>query len=82
MVSSVTSELEAAAQLLIGQAAILSFPVLTSTGIRVDDIVTFLASDDPRDDLDPALIGQTARIAGRHFDSNATARRLPIELVS
>jgi hypothetical protein len=79
-VSTVTSAIEAASQLLVGQAAILSFPVATSTGIRVNDIVTFVPVDG--DDLDPALLEQTARIAGLHFDTNATARRLPIEMIS
>lgn len=81
-VSTVTSNIEAAAQLLVGQAAVLSFPVATSTAIRVNDLVTFLPSGDGVDDLDPGLLEQSARIAGLHFDSNATARRLPVELIS
>lgn len=81
-VSTVTEKIEAAAQLLVGQAAILSFPVATSTTIRVNDIVTFLPSGEEDGDLDPAMLEQSARIAGLHFDSNATARRLPVEMIS
>lgn len=81
-VSTVTSDIEASDQLLVGQAAILSFPVATSGGIRVNDVATFLPAADPADDLDPALVGKTARIAGLHFDSSATARRLPVAMVS
>jgi hypothetical protein len=82
MVSAVTSNLEAASQLFVGQSATLSFPVATSGGIQVNDLATFVASDDAQDDLDPALIGKSVRIAGQHYDTAATARRLPIELVS
>lgn len=81
-VSSVTSDIEAADQLLVGQASVLSFPVELSAGIRVNDVATLLASDDPDDDLDPGLIGRRARIAGLHFDTDATARRLPVEMTS
>lgn len=82
MVSAVTSDIEAATQLFVGQSAVLSLPVLTSGDVRVNDVATFLSSEDPDDDLDPALIGQVVRITGRHYDTDATARRLPVEMVS
>lgn len=80
--SAVTADIDAAGQLLTGQAAVLSFPVVTSGDIKVGDLATFIASPDPDDDLDPALLGKTLRIAGLHFDTDATARRLPVQLVS
>lgn len=80
--SVVTSDIDAAGQLLTGQAAVLSFPVATSTGIKVNDLATFIASPDPADDLDPGLLGKTVRITGLHFDTDATARRLPVLLVT
>jgi hypothetical protein len=82
MVSAVTSDIEAAAQLFVGQSAVLSLPVSTSGDVRVNDLATFLPSGDPGDDLDPALIGQVVRVTGRHYDTDATARRLPVEMVS
>lgn len=81
-VSSVTSDVEAADQLLVAQASTLSFPVETSGAIRIGDVVTFIPSGDPDDDLDPALFAHTMTIAGLHFDTDATARRLPVRLVS
>lgn len=80
--SAVTSDIDAAGQLLTGQAAVLSFPVVESAGIRVGDLATFVPSPDDGQDLDPGLIGRTVRIAGLHFDTDATARRLPVELVT
>ncbi len=81
-VSTVTSDIEAADQLLVGQASILSLPVATSGDIRRGDTVTFIPSNDPDDDLDQALFAHTMMIAGLHFDTDATARRLPLRLVT
>lgn len=80
--STVTSDIDAAGQLLTGQASVLSFPVVASADIQVHDIATFIASPDPGDDLDPALVGRRVEIRGLHFDSDATARRLPVRLVT
>jgi len=82
MVSAVTSDIEAAAQLFVGQSAVLSLPVLTSGDVRVNDLATFLPSTNPSDDLDPAIVGQVVRVTGRHYDTDATARRLPVEMIS
>jgi hypothetical protein len=76
-VSSVTSDVDAASQLLVTQTAILVLPVNGTGEIRVNDIVTFTAAS-----ADPALATVRVRVAGLHFDSDATARRLPVEMVS
>ncbi|UXZ57087.1 DUF6093 family protein [Curtobacterium sp. Arg-1] len=80
--SAVTSDIDAAGQLLTGQASVLSLPVATSTEIRIGDLALFIPSADPGDDLDPALLGKTVRVTGLHFDTDATARRLPVQMVS
>lgn len=80
--STVTSDIDAAGQLLTGQASILSLPVAGSVDVRVGDVVTFVASPDSDDDLDPALIGKRMQVTGIHLDTDATARRLPVRLVT
>jgi hypothetical protein len=76
-VSTVTSDVEAAAQLLVTQSAVLFLPVEGTGAIRVNDVATFTEAS-----MDPALAQVKVRIAGLHFDSDATARRLPVEMVS
>ena len=71
------SQVEAAGQLLISQDSILSLPVATSGAVREDDVATITANE-----LDPALVGLKFRVKAGHSQTNATARRLPVELVS
>ena len=74
---SQASQVEAAGQLLIAQDSILSLPVSTSGAVREDDVATITANQ-----LDPALVGLKFRVKAGHSQTNATARRLPVELVS
>ncbi|WIE56236.1 DUF6093 family protein [Curtobacterium sp. MCBD17_003] len=76
-VSGVTSGVDAAAQLLVKQMAVLSVPIDGTGDLRVNDLVAITASD-----LDAALVGKQLRITGVHFETQATARRLPVELIS
>jgi len=76
-VSSVTSDVDAASQLLVTQSAILFLPVDGTGDVHVNDVVTFTTAS-----ADAALATVRVRVAGLHFDSDATARRLPVEMVS
>lgn len=59
------------------QLSRLSLPVATSLGILEGMEVEYLTSES-----DPDLVGKTFRIAGGATQSDATARRLPVESVS
>ena len=59
------------------QLSRLSLPVATSLGILEGMEVEFLSSES-----DPDLVGKKFRIAGGAQQSDATARRLPVEAVS
>ena len=59
------------------QLARLSLPVLTSLGIKEGDIVEYLTSES-----DPDLPGTKFKVIGGAHQSDATARRVPIEEVS
>jgi hypothetical protein len=59
------------------QLSRLSLPVADSLGILEGMEVEYLASES-----DPDLVGKKFRIAGGAQQSDATARRLPVEAVS
>lgn len=59
------------------QLSRLSLPVATSLGILEGMEVEYLTSES-----DPDLVGKKFRIAGGAAQSDATARRLPLESVS
>jgi len=71
------SQIEAAGQILIAQDSTLSLPVLLSGAVREDDVATITEND-----LDAALVGLLFRVKAGHSQTNATARRLPVEMVS
>lgn len=58
------------------QSPTLSIPISTVTEIRVDDDVEVTA------DADAGLVGLHLRIVGVHAQSQATARRFPVEVYS
>ncbi|MBT2502982.1 hypothetical protein J7E22_10590 [Curtobacterium sp. ISL-83] len=76
-ISGVTSDVDAAAQLLVAQTAVLSLPIDGTGAIRPNDLVTITAAS-----LDPSQVGTVLRVTGRHFQTMSTARRLSVELVS
>lgn len=73
---------DAVGQRLSEQQPIVKFPVTgehaaAAALIRVDDQGTVTASTE-----DDALIGVTFRVTGMHWQSNATSRRIPVEVQS
>jgi len=75
--SAVTTQVDAAGQLLTVQQLTLSLPVLTSAGVRVGDVWETLTSP-----LDPARVGARLRVAGDFDPTFSTARRLPVKVVT
>lgn len=73
------SLVDAQSQKLVEQAITLSLPVSAagSSDVRPDDVSELTANP-----FDPAMIGMKARIAGIHFQSHATARRFPVQVVT
>ena len=59
------------------QMARLSLPVASSTGIKEGDVVEYLTSAS-----DPDLPGKKFKVIGGAHQSDATARRVPVEEVS
>lgn len=59
------------------QLARLSLPVETSAGIKEGDVVEYLTSES-----DPDLPGTEFKVIGGAHQSDATARRVPVEEVS
>ena len=64
------------------QTPIVAFPIegeksMEAAAIRVDDVGEVIADPD-----NPGNVGITFRIAGLHLKSLATARRLPVEVIS
>lgn len=59
------------------QLARLSLPVSTSVGVREGALVEYLTSAS-----DPDLPGRRFRVSGNAHQSDATARRLPVEETS
>jgi hypothetical protein len=71
------TEVTSAGQTLAEQRPEVSFPVATSGSIQVDDILTIDSNP-----LDPALVGAQFRIAGVHAQTQATARRFLVVVIS
>jgi hypothetical protein len=70
-------EVDGQSQLLTEQHPVLKLPVDGSAGVRVDDEGVLTAHP-----LDAGLVGMKFRIAGENTRTYATARRLPVEVVS
>lgn len=77
LASSVVGDVDAQGQLLAAQTPVLSLPVLTSGGVKVNDTVLITASQN-----DPALVGLVLNVEGLFFQTDATARRLQVEVQS
>lgn len=71
------SEQEAVSQTFAEQRGILSVPVVGTELIQTNDIVTVTVSP-----LDVGMVGKTFRVQGPFFETHATARRLPVQVVS
>ena len=71
------AQADAQGQLLVVQSLVLKLPVLSSTGVDVDDIAVLDTCQ-----FDPQLVGKKLRVGGAHHQSFATARRLPVKEVS
>lgn len=63
--------------ILVEQDAVLSLPVTSSGGVRVNDLWECTANG-----MDSSLVGVILRIAGVHHQTNATARRFPVKEIS
>lgn len=77
LTSSVVGVVDAQGQNLASQSPRLDLPVKTSGAVRVHDAVEVTASEH-----DPANIGLRLTIEGRFFQTDATARRFPVEVQS
>lgn len=75
--NSVVRETDAQGQFLLEQEPQLSLPVVGSETVTVGDAVTITANP-----YDAAMVGLTLRIAGIHTQTQATARRFPVEVVT
>jgi hypothetical protein len=73
--SSVVGAVDGQGQLLAAQAVTLSLPVATSGGVRKNDTVLIIASV-----RDPANVGLRLNVEGVFFQTDATARRLNVEV--
>jgi len=73
--SSLVSDVDAQGQLLAGQSPRLDLPVSTSGGVQVNDTVTVTASVN-----DPAAEGLVLNVEGLFYQTDATARRLSVEI--
>lgn len=71
------NEVDAAGQQVSTQHPVLSLPVTGSELVRVDDVAEITANS-----LDGALVGLRVRVDGMHSMTHATARRLPVVVVS
>jgi hypothetical protein len=58
------------------QRGILKLPIAESSAVQPGDDVLMVTS------LNPGLVGLRAKVRGGHYQSAASARRLPIEVVS
>ena len=75
--SSVVSDLDAQGQLLVQQGPRLDLPIASSGAVRPGDTATITGSVN-----DPSSIGTVLTVSGRFVQTDATARRLPVELHS
>jgi hypothetical protein len=75
--SSVVGSVDAQGQNLAAQTPRLDLPVATSGGVHVNDSVEITASVN-----DPSSVGLRLNIEGVFFQTDATARRFPVEVQS
>jgi hypothetical protein len=75
LTSSVVGSVDAQGQNLAAQTPRLDLPVATSGGVQVNDSVEITASVN-----DPASVGLRLNIEGVFFQTDATARRFPVEV--
>jgi hypothetical protein len=75
--SSVVGSVDAQGQNLAAQTPRLDLPVATSGDVQVNDSVEITASVN-----DPASVGLRLNIEGVFFQTDATARRFPVEVQS
>lgn len=75
--SSVVGDVDAQGQKLASQSPRLDLPMATSGGVQVDDTVEVTASVN-----DPAAVGLRLNVEGVFFQTDATARRFPVEVQS
>jgi len=61
----------------VSSQLILSLPVATSAGIKVDDHLECTAARS-----DPALVGVQVRVTDLHLQTHSTARRFTVEVTS
>ena len=73
--SSVVGDVDAAGQKFAGQTFRLDLPVSTSAGVQANDSVAITASVN-----DPSSVGLLLNIEGVFFQTDATARRFPVEV--
>lgn len=71
------SDQDVASQVLSTQRGIVSVPIDGTDVIRTGDVVFITVSP-----LDAAMVGAQFRVKGPFFETHATARRLPVEVVS
>lgn len=78
--SNAVSEKNAAGQQIADQALVLNVPVEAGAAIVTNDSVTITAIDAVSGN--PAMLGRKFRIAGLASESQATAARFSLELIS
>lgn len=61
----------------VSSQLILSLPVATSSGVKVDDHLECTAALS-----DPALVGVRVRVTDLHLQTHSTARRFTVEVTS
>lgn len=70
-------QVEAAGQQLAAQRGILWLPVDGTAGVLTNDVATIDSSP-----LDVGIVGLRMRVEGPFTETHASARRLPVEVVS
>jgi hypothetical protein len=75
LTSTVVGSVDAQGQNLAAQTPRLDLPVATSGGVQVNDSAEITASVN-----DPASVGLRLNIEGVFFQTDATARRFPVEV--
>ncbi|MHB9004002.1 MAG: DUF6093 family protein [Coriobacteriia bacterium] len=75
--SAKLNEVDGQGQILVEQSPVVKLPVDGSADVKVGDVGTLTGHP-----LDSGLVGLTFRVAGLHSKTRATARRLPVEVLS
>lgn len=75
--SAMPNEVDGQARITTEQVPLLKLPVDGSAGVKVGDSGTLTAHP-----LDVGMVGLKFRVAGVHSKTRATARRLPLEVLS